>query len=60
MWAVFKAFKWSSLEVLGSLPLIAPKDGPQRFISLFDTKEQALKFTGGDETNVFEMKEVTP
>ena len=60
MWAVFKAFKWSSLEVLGSLPLMAPKDGPQRFIPLFDTKEQALKFTEGDETNVFEMKEVTP
>ena len=55
MWAVFRAYPWSSLEVLGSMPLMAPKDGPQRFIPLFDTRDQALEFTGGDDTNIFRM-----
>lgn len=57
MWAVFKAYSWSSLQVLG-LDLTAPPDGPCKFIPLFDTKDQALKFADGDESNVFEMEEV--
>lgn len=57
MWAVFKAYKWNSLQVLG-LNLKAPLNGPCKFIPLFDTKAQALKFADGDESNVFEMEEV--
>ena len=55
MFAVFKAYPWSALEVLGCMPLGTPKEGPQRFIPLFDTKEQALEFTDGDESNIFQM-----
>ena len=41
MWAVMKAFSWDSLTVLGNIPLVAPGGGPQRFLPVFDTREQA-------------------
>jgi len=45
MWAVMKAFSWDSLTVMG-MPLQAPDGGPQRFIPVFDTLEQAEAWAG--------------
>ena len=59
MWAVFKAYSWSSITLSaynGTLALSTPAEGPQRFIPLFDTKEQALAFTNGDDTNIFQVE----
>lgn len=48
MWAVMKAFEWSSIQTLG-LPLQCPPEGPQHFIPVFDTREQAVEWSGSCE-----------
>jgi len=58
MFAIFKAYSFGSFEVMG-MTLQASKDGPQRFIPLFDTREQAIKFNDGSEEHIFQM-EVMP
>lgn len=55
MWGVMKGYGWDSIAIIG-VTIRPPIDGPQRFIPLFDTKEQALKFTNGDETHLVEME----
>lgn len=55
MWAVMKARSWESLEVMG-LSLRAPKDGPCKFIPLFETRAQAVAFDGGCEDHVREVQ----
>jgi len=57
MWAIMKAYGWNSIEITG-VNIIPPPNGPQRFIPLFDTREQALAFTDGDESNLQEMEMV--
>lgn len=44
-----KAHSWDSLEVGVGWPLRAPDEGPQRFIPVFNTREQAVKWAGGGE-----------
>jgi hypothetical protein len=44
-WAVTKAYKFDTLSVFGH-DLPAPENGPQRFIPVFDTREQAEWFAG--------------
>lgn len=51
MWAVMMACKWDSIITMGC-PLQCPSDGPQRFIPVFDTKEQAIKWNGSDKNIV--------
>jgi len=48
LWAVMKAHPWSKLQVHGQ-PLRCPIQGPQRFIPVFDTREQAVEWNGSDE-----------
>jgi len=55
MWAIMKAYKFSSLEVLG-MELTPPLTGPQRFIPVFETRDQAVKFQNGDESDIYEMR----
>ena len=43
LYAVMRACTWSSVEVNG-IPLTQPKDGPQRYIPVFDTQEQAIEW----------------
>lgn len=45
MWAVMKAHSWGSIQAMG-FPLSAPAEGPHRFIPIFNTKKQAVKFAG--------------
>jgi len=47
-WGVMKAHGWESLKVNG-FPLRAPADGPDYFIPLFNSREQAVAWAGGDE-----------
>lgn len=56
LWAVMKAHSWDKLSVLG-YPLLSPAEGPQRFIPIFDTREQAIQWAGSDE-HVVEMQSV--
>ena len=55
MWIVMKAYKFENLEVLGQA-LHAPPEGPQHFSPIFDTRDQAVKFTEGDEKHIHEVK----
>jgi hypothetical protein len=56
MWAVMKAHSWGSIEV-GGHPLAFPKDGPHKFVPLFNTKRQAVRFAGSDE-HVYEVSTI--
>jgi hypothetical protein len=38
-----RACSWDAIEVNGH-PMQAPPDGPQRFIPVFDSQEQAIAF----------------
>lgn len=58
MFAVMKAHKWSAVHIAGDVPLAAPDNGPQRFIPIFDTREQAVAFTEGDETHIVKLETV--
>ena len=53
-WAVMKAHTWNNITV-ADIPMQAPAEGPQRFIPVFDTREQAVKWAGSDE-HVYEMR----
>lgn len=48
-YAVMRAISWEGGQA-GGLPMQAPPDGPQRFIPVFDTWQQAVAFAeeGGD------------
>ena len=48
LWAVMKAHEWSSLTING-WPVAAPSDGPCRFIPVFTTREQAVKWNGSED-----------
>jgi hypothetical protein len=48
MWVVMKAHTWENIEVMG-MSIRPPPDGPQRFIPMFDTREQAVAWDGSDE-----------
>ena len=48
MWAVMKAYSFTSMSVMG-MDLRSPPEGPQRFIPLFETREQAIEFAGDDK-----------
>lgn len=49
LWAVMKAQSWDSLSVWNGLPLRAPKEGPHKFIPVFNTREQAVAFDESEE-----------
>jgi hypothetical protein len=48
LWAVMKAHAWSSLTVAG-IEMTSPAEGPQRFIPVFETREQAVAWAGSEE-----------
>lgn len=58
--AVMKLYNWNSVSV-GGVELSAPIDGisPQHFIPVFNTREQAVSWAGGDE-NVMEVQPKNP
>lgn len=58
-WVVMKAQPFSAITVpqFANRPLNPPDEGPQRFIPVFNTKEQAEKFDNG-EGNVREVSTV--
>lgn len=43
LYAVMRAIAWDGIQA-GGFPMKAPPDGPQRFIPVFDTREQAVAF----------------
>jgi hypothetical protein len=49
LWAVMRAHEWSALEANG-IPLTSPVDGPQRFIPVFDSQEQAAEWASDGDT----------
>ena len=58
--AVMKLYNWNSVSA-GGVELSAPIDGisPQHFIPVFETREQAVSWAGGDE-NVMEVQPKNP
>ena len=55
-WCVMKAHGWDCLTVAG-IPMQAPKEGPQHFIPVFDTREQAVAWAGTEE-HVYALESV--
>ena len=55
-WCVMRAYGWANLSVAG-IEMAAPKEGPQHFIPVFDTREQAVAWAGTDE-HVYELESV--
>jgi hypothetical protein len=43
LYVVMRAITWQAVEI-GAHPLSAPPGGPQRFIPVFDTQEQAISW----------------
>jgi len=54
LWAVMKAYKWIDMVKEGQ-PIRFPDIFPQRFIPVFNTKEQAIEFNKGSSKNIIKM-----
>lgn len=48
LWAVMKAYTWDAITIHG-LPLRASHEEPQRFIPVFETREQAVAWAGSED-----------
>jgi hypothetical protein len=58
-YAVMRAIAWDGIEA-GGFPMKAPPDGPQRFIPVFDTQEQAVAFASdGDRITPVKLRSTT-
>lgn len=55
MWAVMKVYAWDNVTTAHGIPLVWPLQGPQRFIPVFETQEQAAAWAGSDEHVVMMM-----
>lgn len=53
-----KIQKWESLSLANGLPMVMANKEPCGFVPIFSTKKDALKWTKGDESHIFEMKAV--
>jgi hypothetical protein len=58
LWAVMRAHSWGSIAINGT-SLVAPPEGPHRFIPVFETRNQAVTWHGSD-SDVFELRCITP
>ena len=58
LWAVMKAHAWDSITAQG-YPLMSPPEGPQRFIPVFETREQAIAWADSDEHVAMLMPKVS-
>ena len=59
-YAVMRAIHWEGIEA-GGVPMQSPPNGPQRFIPVFDTKEQAVAFASdGDRIMPINLLEPQP
>lgn len=54
LWAVMKAYPFSALLIWDTVPVSSAPGEPQRFIPVFNTKEEALAW-GGTEDNIFKL-----
>jgi hypothetical protein len=50
-WAIMKAQSWSSMTING-IEVAAQPEGPHRFIPVFNTREQAVAWNGGEDNVV--------
>jgi len=48
-WVVMEVYKWEYLTVLGNLSLMAPSDGPDGFMPIFDSRAEAIAWSGSEE-----------
>lgn len=55
-WAVLKAYSWEGIEFENGAKIYLEAGQPSRFIPVFDTREAAVKFEKGDDSNVFECQ----
>ncbi len=53
-----KVNKWSNLTVMSGIPLNCPEDGPQGFIPVFNTREEAIAWDDGSEEYVKQLETV--
>jgi hypothetical protein len=59
-YAVMRAIAWEGIEA-GGIPMAAPPGGPQRFIPVFDTREQAVAFASdGDKITAVKLRQLSP
>ena len=57
-YAVMRAISWEGIEV-GGFPMQSPPEGPQRFIPVFDTQEQAVAFASdGDQITPVKLRQL--
>lgn len=56
-YAVMKAMAFTSLQTENGIGCRTPSEGPQRFIPVFDTREQAIAFADGDHSLVSIIQE---
>lgn len=54
LFAVMKAYPFSSIQVFNSIPLNPVKGEPQRFIPVFESRKEAIAWGGTDE-NIVEL-----
>lgn len=58
MYAIMKAQSFGNIEING-VPVKVPEKGPQAFIPLFETREQAVAFDNGSEAHVAKVEHAT-
>jgi len=51
LYVVMKAYSWSSVTA-GGMPMMSPPEGPQRFMPVFNSREQAVAWDNGCEDNI--------
>jgi hypothetical protein len=54
LYMAMKAMPWDSITVHG-VDLMAPPEGPQRFIPVFETREQAEAWVGDDDIAISQL-----
>lgn len=57
MWMVMARCGWDAIEFLGIKMAGTPKDGPQGFIPVFDSYEQAVAWRGDRTTEIVQIVE---
>jgi hypothetical protein len=53
LWVVHKALPWKAVKTENGILLTSPEEGPHRFIPVFNTREQAVKWNNDSDDDVY-------